>query len=342
MKSIMAKKIIILVLIAITIFLIVPVDIFDNDESDKAFNMHSQMEERVIAGIYRDGTASWFIDEGLSAKKELMEVGISEFIFIDGKRNAQDYIKGVQAMVDEKVDGIILCQPYAEQFSYIVNLLDNAGIFYVSTNGTMRDYFGNQYAPSVGVDDYALGHMTGDWMANYTIKNGLTDTEKVGLVFISNTDLPNSDKRKEGQMNRFLEMVPYFDQTRIYNVSFDGTMEDSMIKTTNIFVNKLNISYWLVMSTNDEGAIGAVRSLEQLGMDSKAAVISIGGTLAVGEFKKEYSALKASGYYSSARIGKESAKQLFAKMKGEELDSIETLFNAVIITKDNYQEVVED
>ncbi len=114
------------------------------------------------------------------------------------------------------------------------------------------------------------------------------------------------------------------------------------MKTKGVFINTLDITYWLVMASSDEGAIGAVRSLEQLGMDSSASVTSIGGSLAVSEFKREYSALKSSGYYSPSRIGRESAKELHDIITGKEQAIEETFFNAVLITKDNYQEYVED
>lgn len=296
----------------------------------------------IIAGIYRDGSKSVYINEGLSALNESKKLGAYEFIYIDGNNNEQDYMQGIDSIIDEEVDGVILCQPYESLSDEITDKLTKANIPFVSTNTPIKNIKGQLMAPIIGVDDYALGHMTGDWMANYTIKNGLIDVETVGLMLLVNNTLPNMESRKEGQINRFMEMIPYYDENKIYNVSYNGSTEDSLDKTLHILMNHLDITYWLVLATSDEGALGAVRGLEQLGMDSNASVVSIGGSVTLSEFKREYSALKASSYFSSSKIGIESARALYELINNNNTEYKETYFNAVIITKENYQEFVED
>lgn len=298
-------------------------------------------DEIVVAGIYRNGSASQFIEEGINTADELESAGVTDFIFMDGKRNEALYLKSVEAMIDEEVDGIILSQPFEGQITIIDNLLRDAGIPYVITNGSADQENSMVSTSTVGIDDYAAGHMTGDWIANYTIKNGLIDAETVGLLYINQENLPNMTRRREGQRDRFNEMIPYFDMNNVYETDFNGTIDDGLKKTTGVVVNALDISYWVVLATSDEGAIGAVRALEQLGMDSKSVVTSIGGNLAVNEFRKEYSALKGAGYFASAKVGNEAAKVLLSMIldKG---DIISTTFNTVIITRDNYLEYVED
>ncbi len=201
----LGKRILIILALFIIVILTVTPEKTPDDSSEKPADSQtiSDGEEYVVAGIYRNGSASWFIDEGLSAKAELERLGVSEFIYIDGKRNPEDYLLGVKGMIDEQVDGMILCQPYEENYDAIADMLVEADIPFVTTNTSMRDPNQNLYAPSIGVDDYALGHMTGDWMANYTIKNGLTDTENVGLLLLANGALVNMELRKQGQIDRF-------------------------------------------------------------------------------------------------------------------------------------------
>lgn len=339
------QKIIIVLLIIICVFILVSNYSSDDETTTNSEDENSQFvtsDKTIIAGIYRDGSKSWFIDEGLSASIESKALGAFEYIFIDGNESKEDYLQGIDSIIDEEVDGVILCQPYEELSDEIAKRLEEVDIPFVSTNVSMNGKDGKLLAPVIGVDDYALGHMTGDWMANYTIKNGLVDNETVGLIFLKNSELPNMQLRLEGQYERFKEMVPYFDDKQSFFVEYNGGTEDGLNQTLKILYNNLEVTYWLVMTGNDEGAIGAVRALEQLGMDSKAAVVSIGGTLAINEFKKEYSALKASSYYSSSKIGREAAKELFDLIENPMKEYDETYFNAVIITKDNYQEFVED
>ena len=92
------------------------------------------------------------------------------------------------------------------------------------------------------------------------------------------------------------------------------------------FSTNNHVAKWLVMASNDEGGIGAVRALEQLGLDKSSAVISIGGYLAKEEFKKEYSALKAASYYSASKIGSVSGESLMNKILYNEAIPKEQLF----------------
>lgn len=339
------RKIIIIVLFIICLYILIsdyskkPNSSLEPEESESGFITNDKV---IIAGIYRDGSKSWFIDEGLSASIESKNQGAYEYIFIDSKKNKDDYIQGITSIIDDGVDGVILCQPYEELSDEIAAMLNEADIPFVSTNVSMISTSGNLLAPVIGVEDYALGHMTGDWMANYTIKNGLIDTQNVGLILLKNEELPNMQLRLDGQYKRFKEMVPYFDEQQSFFVDFNGGTEDGFNQTMKTLYSHLDITYWLVMAGNDEGAIGAVRALEQLGLDSNAAVVSIGGTLAINEFKKEYSALKAASYYSSSKIGTESAIVLFDLINEPGKGFTETNFNAVLITKDNYQEFVEN
>ncbi len=342
----MSKKIwFVLVIVCLIGSLFLP-GLFFAGDAHKGISSEVQSKRgMVVAGIYRNGSAVEFIEEGISTKERLEQAGIVDFIYMDCRRDPGLYMKSVTTMIEEDVDGVILSQPFAGQLREIDRLLEEADIPYIIADLTLND--GDDglskeiETSTVNVDDYAAGHMTGDWMANYTIKNGLIDNETVGLLYLSQDSLGNMMTRKEGQMNRFQEMIPYFDPNFVFEASFDGTVEDSLDKTTGIMVNALNISYWLVLATSDEGAIGAVRSLEQLGMDGKAAVVSIGGNLAVNEFKKEYSALKSSGYYASTKIGSEAADKLLKVMSGDK-EASSTAFNTVIITRDNYLEYVVD
>lgn len=296
-------------------------------------------EPMTIVGIYKDGSRGWFITEGLSAEKQAKELGAESFIFIDAKMDNDTYYKALNAAVDEGADGVILCIVDQAMSEETVAFFENYDIPVVATNDPIMDGDGNYLTPFVGVDDYALGNMTGDWMANYAIKNGLSQQEDIGVVILENSKVSQMEQRGLGQRERFLEMIPNMKKEQLISLEYDGTIEDAFEESMQLFGNNRKVSTWLVMTVNDEGAIGSVRALEQLGIDQNAAVVSIGGTLAVDEFRREYSALKAASYYSPEKIGAQSVQILMDYLEHQEPMPQKQLFNAVIITKDNYQEM---
>ncbi|WZL81112.1 substrate-binding domain-containing protein [Vallitaleaceae bacterium 9-2] len=310
------------------------------DEQQEQSEHNIAPKDRItIAGIYKDGSKGWFIHEGLSAEEEASRLGAKEFIYIDVKMDPELYEQALTSMIDEEVDGVIICIPDQNLSQMTVDILREEKIPVVATNDPIVAQSGRLLTPFVGVDDYALGDMTGDWMANYAIKNGLMIKEDVGVLILENNQQINMKERANGQYERFVEMIPGFDVNRIFRINYNGETENAFNVAMDMFTQEKEITTWLVMTGNDEGAIGVVRSLEQLGLDQNASIISIGGTLALDEFNREYSALKASSYYSPKKIGKKSAEILMEYILYSEPMPQRQLFNAEIITKDNYQEV---
>lgn len=312
---------------------------WDEGTSKEEASIIDQKEPITIVGIYKDGSRGWFITEGLSAEKQAKQLGAESFIFIDAKMDNATYQKALNAAVDEGADGVIICIVDQGMSEETVAFFENYSIPVVATNDPIIDKDGNYLTPFVGVDDYALGNMTGDWMANYAIKNGLSQQGDIGVVILENSKVSQMEQRGLGQRERFLEMIPDFDEDQLISLDYNGTIEDAFEKSMQLFGSRRNVSTWLVMTVNDEGAIGSVRALEQLGIDQNAAVVSIGGTLAVDEFRREYSALKAASYYSPEKIGTQSVQILMDYIEHQEPMPKKQLFNAVIITKDNYQEM---
>ena len=96
------------------------------------------------------------------------------------------------------------------------------------------------------------------------------------------------------------------------------------------------------MGANEEGTVGAVRALEQAGLDKESCVIGLGGYLAKDEFRKEGgSAMKAAAYFSSDAVGRGSVEVLLKLINGEEVGQ-ETAVDAIIVTPENFEEVMGD
>ena len=100
------------------------------------------------------------------------------------------------------------------------------------------------------------------------------------------------------------------------------------------------IKKWLVTGANEEGCVGAARALESAGLDADACVVGLGAYMAKDEFKKEGgSCMKASAYFSADAVGAGSVNVLLDIIAGKDVP-METAVDAVVVTPENYKEVM--
>lgn len=294
----------------------------------------------VIAGIYKAGDQVWFIDEGKAAEKMAKELGASDFLFIDAKMNPDTYLQAIDNVIAQKVDGVVTCIPDQKLSKVTVEKLKQAGIPVVAADDALQDESGNKLAPWVGINAYKIGQVNGEWMANYAKTNGFDKDNEAGLLILTMDTVSSCVPRTQGEEAKFKELLPGFSGDRMFKADYNGETDKGFNGAAAIFTAHPEIKKWMVMTANEEGAVGAVRALEQAGLDKSSCVIGLGGYLAKDEFKKEYSAMKAATYFSSDAVGGTSVKVLMNYILKKEEMPMETAVDAAIVTKDNYKQVM--
>jgi L-arabinose transport system substrate-binding protein len=299
-------------------------------------------KEIVIAGIYKSGDQVWFINEGKAAEKVAKSMGASKFEFFDAKMNPDTYLNDIDNVIAQKVDGVITCTPDQKLSSVIVNKLKIANIPVIACDDALQDENGNKIAPWVGISAYKVGQTNGEWMTNYIKQNGLDKDSQVAVLVLTINSVSDCVERTKGELDEFKEILPNYPDSRIFKADYDGQIESGFSAAAEIITAHPQIKKWMVMTANEEGAVGATRALEQNNLDEQSCVIGIGGYLAKDEFKKSYSAMKAAAYFSADAVGGYSAKLLMDKiLKGKEIP-METSFDAIVVTKINYKQVMGD
>ena len=295
----------------------------------------------VVYGIYKAGDQTWFIDEGAAAKKAVEAAG-GEFIFVDAKMSPEEYLKAIDNAIANKATGIVTCIPDQTLSQAVVDKLQEAKIPVVAADDALQDADGKKLVPWVGINAYVIGEANGEWLANYAKENNLVTDPEVGLLILTMDTVSSCVPRAEGEYNKFTELLPEFDKSKIFKSDYDGTTEKGNIAASAIFTAHPEIKKWLVTGANEEGTIGAVRALESIGLDKDACVVGLGGYLAKDEFKKEGgSAMKAASYFSSDAVGTTSVKILLDIIAGKEVP-METAVDAIMVTPENYVEVMGD
>lgn len=296
----------------------------------------------VIAGIYKMGDAVWFIEEGAASEATCKEMGAKDFIYIDVQTDPDLFLQALDNVIVQGVDGVLTCIPDQQLSQVAVGKLTEAGIPFIACDDALQDEAGNKLAPWVGISAYKIGYACGEWMANYMIENNLAEDEEVGILLLTAETVSSCVPRTEGELDAVTELLPDFPEERIFKADHLTDTETGYNAANSIITGNPQIKKWMVMGVSDDGAVGAVRSLEQAGLDKESCAIGLGGYLGPGEFEKEYSAFKSAAYFSAYDVGNTAATELMNFiLNGEEIP-MEYAVDAVIVTKDNYKDIMQE
>lgn len=317
-------------------------DTQQDEETDAAEQSNDTDDEIVIAGIYKMGDAVWFIEEGAAAEQTVKEMGAKDFNYIDVQTDPDLFLQALDNVIVQGVDGVLTCIPDQQLSQVAVEKLEEAGIPVIACDDALQDEDGNKLAPWVGISAYKIGQACGKWMVEYMQDNNLVDDEEVGILILTAETVSSCVPRTEGELAVIEEMIPDFPEERIFKGDHLTDTETGYNAASTIITGNPQIKKWMVLGVSDDGAVGAVRALEQAGLDKESCAIGLGGYLGPGEFEKEYSAFKAAAYFSAYDVGSTSATFLMDYiLNGTEIP-VEYAVDAVMVTKDNYKELMQE
>lgn len=296
-------------------------------------------DKLLIYGIYKAGDQTWFIDEGKAAEVKANEMG-ADFVFVDAKMNPEECLKAVDNAIANKADGIVMCIPDQTMSQAVVDKCEAAGIPIVAADDAL-EVNGEKIAPWVGIDGYVIGEANGEWMANYVKDNGLLDDPEAAVMMLTMDTVSSCVPRSEGEFDKFTEILPDFDVSKIYKADTDGTTDKGNTAATAVMTAHPEVKKWMVMTANEESAMGAVRAIETAGLDKESCVIGLGAYLAKDEWNQGKDVcMKSSAYFSADSIGGTSVEILINYINDGSEMPMSTAVPAIIVTPENYKDVM--
>lgn len=297
-------------------------------------------EKIVLAGIYKSGDQEWFIGEGAAAKKTALEMGASDFLFIDAKMNPDVYLQALDNVIAQNVSGLLVCIPDQTLSAITVQKCEEAGIPVIAADDPLTDENGNQLAPWVGIDSYNIGVSMGEWTSQYIIDHKI-ESDDVGLLLLTMDTVSSCVPRTEGQYDSWMEAFPDWPAERVFRADYNGEQDKGYNAAAGIFTANPQITKWVVMTPNDEGAAGACRALEAAGLDKEAVVCGMGGYLGKLDFEKEEeTCFKATAYIDYNAVGEATAREMMEYiLNGTEIPE-KYATPAKMATRENYKEII--
>jgi len=297
----------------------------------------------LIYGIYKAGDQVWFIDEA-AASQRAVEARGGTFIKIDANMDHEENMNAIETAIANNADGVLICIVDQQMSEAVVDRLREADIPVVAVDDALEDANGNKLAPWVGIDAYRIGYATGEWMADYALATGMAEDPNVGLLLITIDTVSSVVPRTEGQIDAFTSRIPNFPEDRIFRGDHDGATNTANDVANTIFLANPEITSWIVMAGNDEGAVGALRALEASPHldELYSAVMGLGAYLAEDEWDLmgEGTAMVAAAWFSAEAVGTISANMLLDYILDGTPMTMEQAVPAIIVTPQDYREIM--
>jgi ABC-type sugar transport system substrate-binding protein len=108
-------------------------------------------------------SGAWFTPKANSLGETVKEAGY-EYLFIDANSDEQAWIDGVQNIINQDFDAVVMTPVNTALLPDAVAMLQEAGIAYMTTDDPGPDAYGF-FAPHYGLDDYYLHNELGKYVA---------------------------------------------------------------------------------------------------------------------------------------------------------------------------------
>lgn len=262
----------------------------------------------VIVGLYKMGTAEWFLQEG-EASRQIVEAAGGTFKYMDCETDGAKFMEMLDTCIADKVDGILTCIPDQNLSQAAVDKLAEAGIPVIACDDALEDENANHLAPWVGIDAYNIGAGVGEWAAKYITDNNLLDDSSFGIMLMTAETVSSCVPRTTGQVDKLKEVIPEV-ESKIYKADHDTNMETGNVAASAVITGNPQITKWLVLAVSDEGAVGAARALEAAGLAADSMCVGLGGYYCPEEFANATSPFRAAAYFSARNVGGSAAQEM--------------------------------
>ena len=302
---------------------------------------HSELQFVIMI---KKGYESWYRKEAEGFSSRCRELGVSSII-MDNKMDPNITLANIDLAIEKKVDGIAIVVPEQKMGPIIVDRAFESNIAIVSLDLKLLDHQGRQLAPHLGLDDKSAGYSAGVWLARQVQELEWYDnpSNSIGIAGFSNMQITEYLVRVNECQRALFEWLPELEKDRFFKVDYPGTdAVGGLLSMQELLNQHPEITNWIVFSATDEGAIGAVRALEQIGLGSRSIACGIQAERAFGEFALDAeTAFKGAVYYDPYQLGSRAADVLFRYVKDGAAIPAVTSVPFSMITRNEYRETAE-
>jgi L-arabinose transport system substrate-binding protein len=294
-----------------------------------------------IGYIVKSMADSWFKYETDAAKEEAAKQNCE--VVVQEATTGDAVLNTIDTMGSQGVQALIICAPEVQQGPAIKAACDKYKIKLMAIDDRLVGADGKPMTDVVfhGISASKIGNAVGDAIVGEMKKRNWNPAE-VGAMQVLVPGLETAQLRVDGAK----EKVSAAGVTKIFTADWGGAKDvEAAANAANPIITRENtIKKWVIYSSNDDGVLGAVRSLTNASFKPEDIIgVGINGPLAAKEFAKgQPTGIVGSVALQPKKHGGESVKMMKAWVLDGKEPAKETYEDGVFINKDNYKEVFKE
>ncbi len=298
-----------------------------------------ETKELTFGYISKLLTHPWFTAESAGIEKFCKENGI-KYISADANMDDERCLELVDDLINQGIDALFICVTSQGIGPAVTEKCEKAGIPVMTIDDTIVDQNGKP-VPHVGMPTKDVGIMGGEALAALATERDFFATGNVyKLMNVGSAKLSVLMERTDGYTEAITAKTPIKDPADVIFVETEDGMMNNALPACNATVSaNPNVTHWIATGINDDCAIAAIRSFEELGIDkANYLACGIGGyDLALEELDKGNSSFITTGLRPDNEGYKAGELMNNFLTKDEALPEI-TYMNGTIVDVSNYKE----
>jgi len=283
-------------------------------------------EKEIVIGLSMSEDTQFLVNVRKAAEKKAKELGV-KLITMSGQSSVEKQVNDVESLIAQKVDAIILNPLDKEGLGNAVDKVKAAGIPLVEVNTYTTN---DKYDVYVGSDEEDAGRIQGEFVKR-------TMGTKGNLVILYGV-MGHSGQigRYEGLKQSLLDPCPDW---KVLADMTGNWQRDQGLRIMEDWLQKFGDSIDLVVSQNDEMALGALQAIEAAGKQDKIKVLGIDASPDAIQAVKE-GRLALTVFQDSFGQGQKSVEIALGLVKGQKYNKQEMIpFQEV--NKENADQFIE-
>lgn len=248
----------------------------------------AQAADKVTIGFSQIGAESeWRTANTNDVKAAAEALGI-DLKFSDAQQKQENQIKAIRTFIAQKVDLIGFVPIVETGWDNILREAKRAGIPVMIMDRDLKVSDDSLYVAKIGTDSVAEGRKQFTWMDEYITKidrkprNG---GDKINIVILEGTVGASAAVGRSKGFNEALEASPNKDR---YNILASQTGDFTRAKGKEVmesFLKSYGNDIDVLISQNDDMALGAIQAIEAAGLKPAQDIIIIGADAVKGMFQ---------------------------------------------------------
>lgn len=290
----------------------------------------------TIAYLQKQGDQQYFVDEASGAKKKAAELGV-DLKVVDLGTDANKAISQLDAVIAQKVDGIIIVVPDQQIGPQVIDKAKAAGIPLIASDDAIKDASGAD-APFVGFDGRQMGESVGK-KAGELFKAAGWSLADTAVIESWKQDLQTCSDRVAGAEDAFQEATGGALPQQI-KLGTDNSATDAQNKAGAAVTANRGVKHWLVWGCNDENETGVVTALQNGGVKPADIIgVGLGAYLTCKDWKAgQVTGNRAALYIGGPAVGSAAVDVLVANLRDGKALPPKTIAETQMVDKDSWEQ----